>query len=884
MTVILSQPVYSRPPPLKQNQGEIRRRLYTDYQLFLFYLRRTRPWFNIPHSCGFYAFLLHKEVNRFTSGLNFKIIDILSQTKAGTTRTLTTAIRDWLVCLSFREKLKIESHKTSLLGVECIPCHFAFVPEAIMDLATLFYNLREEVSCSLCSDLFTDPKSLSCLHHFCFKCLERWYEGCDGGDTIKCPKCQTLSRVPKSGDLKDLPTSFYLNGLTDVLAIKECNKSQVTCGNCDKKCSEASYCFQCCKFYCESCLKCHNTMRDKKEHRVLALKEFQDKDYVDVLKRPIFCLKQDHQKAELKHYCRECEASLCQTCFVLDHTGCTGHVSTSIEEEAESQKLEVKSVLQTKREGLSAKLNIIAQLDKDCAKVIQESELLKKDVQRFADDMIGKIKAKKKNIIDMVENKTKKSLESLTMTKSELQQQVDVIKSSLEQAEKLLQLSTTADVVQLKKALQTIFQLVDHTEPIVHDQSCIQTFVFGENRKLFDIVNEEEIGSLEEAHTTKANESLAKGEGLKEGTVGRKAQFEVITRNAARKQCYDERDSVTVEIKDEQERECATELQVEDIKDGTYKISYYPRVQGTFKLLVKVNGESISGNPFFTVIARPPFHVQPVSSFGNKGERDGMFQNPEGIAVNDRDEIIVVDTHNHRVQVFDSKGTFLRSFGCKGKNPGEFSHPYGIAIGNNGNIFISEWDNHRVQIFSCEERHLGSFGDKGSHDSRLLNPRGLSLDSNGNVIVADKGNKEIKVFTPDGSFVMKIGGQRCFRFPAHCVQCGEYLIVSDSFENCIKVFNRDGHLQYKFGKQGEGDGEFKLPAFLSVTQSKQLLVCDRGNDRIQILELDGTFVGKFGTKGSNLGEFNQPTSVAVLSNDQIVVCDANNQIQIFQHI
>ena len=179
---------------------------------------------------------------------------------------------------------------------------------------------------------------------------------------------------------------------------------------------------------------------------------------------------------------------------------------------------------------------------------------------------------------------------------------------------------------------------------------------------------------------------------------------------------------------------------------------------------------------------------------------------------------------------------------------------------------------------------VGSFGDKGSHDSRLLNPRGLSLDSNGNVIVADKGNKEIKVFTPDGSFVMKIGEQGRFRFPAHCVQCGEYLIVSDSFEHCIKVFNREGHFQYKFGKQGEGDGEFKLPAFLSVTQSKQLLVCDRGNDRIQILELDGTFVGKFGTKGSNLGEFNQPTSVAVLSNDQIVVCDANNQIQIFQHI
>ena len=130
---------------------------------------------------------------------------------------------------------------------------------------------------------------------------------------------------------------------------------------------------------------------------------------------------------------------------------------------------------------------------------------------------------------------------------------------------------------------------------------------------------------------------------------------------------------------------------------------------------------------------------------------------------------------------------------------------------------------------------------------------------------------------------MKIGGQGSFSFPVHCVQCVEYFIMSDSNEHCIKVFNREGHFQYKFGKQGDGDGEFKYPRFLSVTQSKHLLVCDMGNHRIQVFELDGKFVGKFGTNGSKLGEFKEPFSVAVLSNDQIVVCDkTNHRIQIFQ--
>ena len=348
-------------------------------------------------------------------------------------------------------------------------------------------------------------------------------------------------------------------------------------------------------------------MRDKKEHRVLALKEFQNKDYEDVLKRPVFCSKQGHQKEELKYYCKECETVLCQTCFALDHGG---HVLKLIEEEAESQKLEINTVLQTKREGLKAKLNVLAQLDEKCAKVIQQSEIAKRDVQRFANGLIKTVQVKMQNLIATLENQTKKSLESLKAKGSEIQHQVNVTESSLEEADNLLKRSTSAEVVQLKKSLQTIFHRVDQTEPIVYDPSSLQTFVFVENKKMLDIVNGEEIGVLEEAFRTKASESLAEGEGLKEGTVARKAQFNLITRNAERKQWYSEHDRVTVEIKDEQERECVTEVRIDDNKDGIYNISYFPRVQGTIKLLVKVNGEHISCSPF-TVILKP-FQVKPV--------------------------------------------------------------------------------------------------------------------------------------------------------------------------------------------------------------------------------------------------------------------------------
>ena len=619
-------------------------------------------------------------------------------------------------------------------------------------------------------------------------------------------------------------------------------------------------------------------MRDKKEHRVLAVKEFQDKGYEDVLKRPIFCSRQGHQKKKLKLFCKECETAVCQTCVMLDHNG---HKLTLIEEEAKNHRLEIKTVIETQRHNLVEKMNVVANLDEDYAKVIQQNENFKGDVQRFADGLIKTIQAKMQNVIDAMENQTKKSLERLTAKRGEIQHQINVIESSLEEADKLLKRSTTAEVVQLKKTLQTIFQRVDETEPFVHDRSSLKAFVFVENQKMLDVVNGEELGFLKEGYRTKAKESLAEGEGLKEGIVARKAQFNLMTRNAERKQEYDERDRVKVEIKDEQERGCVTQVKIDDNKNGIYKITYFPIVQGTFKLLVKVNGEHISCSPF-TVILKP-FQVKPVLSFGKRGLGNGMFQHPHGVAVNDRDKIVIADALNHRVQVFDSNGTFLRSFGHRGENAGEFTFPFGIAIYKNKNIFVTDYENHRVQIFSWEGRHLGSFGGKGSLDSQLLNPRGLSLVSNGNIIVADTGNKLIKIFTPDGRFVMKIGGQGSFSFPIHCVQCGEYFIASDTSEHCIKVFNREGHFQYMLGKNGIGNGKFNRPGFLSVTQSKHLLVCDKDNHRMQVFELDGTFVGKFAPNGSKLGEFNEPFSVAVLSNDQIVVSDyKNNRIQIFE--
>ena len=754
----------------------------------------------------------------------------------------------------------------------------SLVSEDDMDIKTLLHNLREEVSCSVCSDIFTDPKHLPCLHSFCLHCLKQWHRTSHGRDTIRCPKCQAVSRIPESGDLKDLPTSFYLNGLIDVLAIKECKSSQVRCGNCDKKSSETSYCFQCCVFWCENCVIGHNIIRSNKDHRVLALKDFQDKDYEDVLKRPVFCAKQRHEKEELKYFCKNCETAVCQSCINLDHSG---HSFKHIEEEAERQKIEMKLMIETHRRILEAKLTAVSRLDEDYAKLIQQGKDLKQHVQRIVDNLMTTIQAKKQNIFAEVETQTKKSLESVTTEKTEMEHQIEMIKSSLEKADKVLTRSTNAEVVQLKKSLETILKKVDQTEPTDHDPKELPILVFVENQKMLETVNTEEIGTLEVLQQTKPSQSVVEGKGIEEGTVGGEGQFVLKTRNSEGRQCYNKHDHVTVEIRNEQGRDCAAEVRINDNKDGSYKISYSLRDQGRYKVTVKVNGQHVRESPFCCQVKS--FQFKSVLSFGKEGSSVGMFNCPWGLAVNSKDEIAVTDCLNHRVQIFNSDGNYLRSFGWYGDKAGEFSFPRGITFHKNGNFFVADHGNHRIQIFSGEGEYVGMFGGKGSLDSQLHYPRGLSVDSDGNIIVADSGNKLIKIFSPDGQFLMKIGGQGSFTEPVHCIQCVRYLIVSENSVHCVKVFDRNGHFQYKVGKQGGGNGEFKYPNCLSVNKSGHLLVCDSSNNRIQAFELNGKFVGKIGTNGSKLGEFASPKSLAFLSNGRIVVSEwNNNRVQIFE--
>ena len=747
-----------------------------------------------------------------------------------------------------------------------------------MDLKTLLLNLHEAVSCSVCGDTFTDPKVLPCLHTYCLHCLNELQRTSGRVGQISCPECRGEFRIAGSGTPDQLPTNFRLNSLLDVLAIQECNSTGVKCGNCDKRSAQCFYCFQCCVFWCEDCITAHNIIRTNKGHRVLALKDFQDQDIADVIKRPSFCQKEHHENEELKYFCKDCKVPICNTCVVTLHDG---HAKAPLAEAANERKLRVKSVIESHKQKALQKRSKLSKLQDERTKIQTQVASAKQNAQIFADNMMKVIEAKKQEFFREVENKGKESVKRLDMEQCVVEDELQRIETAIEKTETLFNRSTSAELAQLdESSLESISNPGEQIECDFEDPGCL---FFMENIDLMEKAISEGIGSVKTfISKTKAHQSSAEGKGISQATVGLEAQLVLRTQNAEEEQCYEEFDCVTMEIRNDQGHDCTTEVNVQDNKDGTYNISYFAKEAGTCQASVMVNGEHVRDSPFTVQIKTRQY--RPVLSFGREGSLAGLFDCPWGVTVNERNEIAVTDEDNNRVQVFSIDGTYLRSFGRKGDQEGEFDDPRGIVFLNNGNITVADSFYNRVQMFNGQGEYLSQFGGEGNRDHQLHFPWGLSVDSDGNIIVADSKNNLIKIFSPSGQLLRKFGGEgSALTAPYHCIQKESKLIVSDVADHCIKVFTCEGDFLYKFGKKGEGDGDFYGPRCLSVDKAGQLIVPDFGNDRIQVFDLSGKFITKFGGLGSETGEFDGPSSTAVLTDGRIVVCDMyNHRIQIFE--
>ncbi|KAM5134904.1 E3 ubiquitin-protein ligase TRIM58-like [Mantella aurantiaca] len=178
-------------------------------------------------------------------------------------------------------------------------------------------NLRRDLTCSICLDVYKDPATLRCGHSFCLVCIYRLLRKQDLSRIYTCPQCRkrfwSRPAPNKNITLHTIAERFHTSRLDQ-------DRNAIFCTYCDFSVLAVRSCQQCETSMCATHLRKHN---EKVEHILLP-------PTAELWKRrcPV------HGKI-MEYFCTEDSVCICATCRLDgEHIG---HQTESVEEASEKK-------------------------------------------------------------------------------------------------------------------------------------------------------------------------------------------------------------------------------------------------------------------------------------------------------------------------------------------------------------------------------------------------------------------------------------------------------------------------------------------------------------------------------------------------------------------
>ncbi|KAI6660203.1 NHL repeat containing protein [Oopsacas minuta] len=242
----------------------------------------------------------------------------------------------------------------------------------------------------------------------------------------------------------------------------------------------------------------------------------------------------------------------------------------------------------------------------------------------------------------------------------------------------------------------------------------------------------------------------------------------------------------------------------------------------------------------------------------------GEMNCPKGIAIHyQTGNIYVADMLNHRVQVFSCNGDYLFMFSEK------MHRPIGICISEN-NVFVTQWSGHCINKYELERKLIKSVGSYGNGEAQFLHPHGLDVsDRNSNVYVCDCHNNRVQILTQELKF-HSILGIDLFKHPCDVKVRRDRVLVLDDSDPCMFVFNSDHVLTNRLITKGD-DKQTNNPLRFDIDRDYNIIMSDDSNHCVYVFNQEGEQIHKFGKKGQGIGEFSYPFGIILDNTGHIIV-------------
>ncbi|XP_063374623.1 B-box type zinc finger protein ncl-1-like [Cydia amplana] len=643
-------------------------------------------------------------------------------------------------------------------------------------------NGNQEQNCNICDNKLCSPRVLSCLHVFCEACIDKLMVN-EAGDTLKydlaveCPICKQETKI-SGGGAASLPSDYVLTNILDVSTMDQ----SVVCTCCKSKEQAVARCTDCSHFLCSNCNSAHEFMRCFENHRVVPFDALRSSKEKAAVHKPIFCSR--HVGESLKFYCCECEVGACTECLTIEHK-VGEHRCERIVDAEPNLRAELRTLITEATARAAAAGSASARLDDALG-----------DLQRQRDDAENVINEAFHAYKAALERRREKALEELERLHKErelkvmdlfdrVDKTVQRIDTACKFAARLLNSGDGTEIVMLKKTVASQFSRLLEGAPQFEVDYSLE---FVSKLDKFDAVTEDTFGVFR-TEATRAEE---------------------------RKRASESSAIVSVTSNSHSPAVSVTNTPVFD----DYPMGNVRRVTGV---------GSIVGVPGVLTPGLPGIGV-PVA---NSSVMPGVVTSVPGVAC---------------ASMVEYNLQQLASIAEKDAPPPPHASP--------------------APAFTLAELLAQDLNSPQAYNNlQALAKLGLNTEVNGFGGVGGMGGRGV---SPGRPLLTAAEEAALVAPPAPLVRATKATPM---------------HIRFKFGQLGGGKGQFNSPHGFCLGNDEDIIVADTNNHRITVFDKSGNHKFNFGVAGKEEGQLWYPRKVAVVrATGKFVVCDRGNErsrMQIF---
>ena len=452
-------------------------------------------------------------------------------------------------------------------------------------------KIRQEVTCVICHELFTDPKSMPCLHTYCKKCLmealaKRPHDPDLPRDrpAINCPLCRAEVALCDEG-IEALPTNFSAARIVEAVQLQdklEKNKKPL-CDSCKESDSIVS-CYDCGRYFlCEGCVKIHKNIPATKKHDLMELKDISipTTSFTSVTNSPL-C--QKHPGEPLKLYCQDCEVLICRDCVLVQHKD---HKYSFVHEVIEEEKQRFKDItLPGLDKILTSTKEAMTGVEQMQEKVCSWKDQHVAQLNRTFQEITEKLNNRKEFLLNKINQITEE-------TSSPLEKQHDDLTTLKENIEKChdftrntLQNGTNSEIMSARK------QMLERTEHLIrHHGSSQLPPVTKPTKTVFYCLDKvtteiEQVSLFVDLKQCHIESSAYEKETL---------TLKVILKDTEDQPICNAADIITVGITTPLTSNVTQSVM--ELGNGKYSVSFTPVACGNHVISIQINGLHISNSP-----------------------------------------------------------------------------------------------------------------------------------------------------------------------------------------------------------------------------------------------------------------------------------------------